>query len=162
VFAGLFALAGGCRDLRRSPDLVIASALSRPPRFLEPLLACAEAHGYRRPSVSYAIRPAVPLSNGAATCCIAGTETAVLRRWGVVGCYGALVSEKEAGFVLKIASECTAGNGGPLNANRWYAHHELMHAIIRGATGSWDHDHEDALWTECPNPFDARPLFGVN
>jgi len=130
------------------------------PGFLQPLAVCAERHGYRLPPVSYLSRKATALSNGAATCCIAGSEAAVVHRWDVVGCYGAVPVEKREGFVLKIAGQCTGRHGEQLTANRWYAHHELTHIILRAATNDWDDEHASALWTECPNPFDPHPLFG--
>ncbi len=132
------------------------------PGYLEPLAQCAQAHGYALPPVTWLARDASSLSNGAATCCIRGSEPAVAERWHVVGCYGAEPVENEGSFKLKIADRCTGPHGEQLTANKWYAHHEFTHIILRSATGDWDSEHTNSLWSECPNPFDARPLFGSN
>ena len=54
------------------------------PTYLEPLAQCAQAHGYALPPVTWLARDASSLSNGAATCCIRGSEPAVVERWHVV------------------------------------------------------------------------------
>ena len=130
------------------------------PGYLEPLERCAQAHGYILPPLTWAASPAASLSNGAAACCIADTEPEVVKRWGIVGCYGAVPIETDGGFKLKVADRCVGPDGRRFSANKWYAHHELTHIILRAATGDWDEGHSSSLWSECPNPFDAQPLFG--
>jgi len=146
----------GCSD---ASTRVVGPSAQDVPAYLQPLARCAQAHGYAVPPVTWIARQARSLSNGAAICCIAGSESAVVQRWGIVGCYGAVPVETEQAFKLKIADRCTGPAGERFTANKWYAHHELTHIVLRAATGDWDDGHADSLWTECPNPFDPRPLF---
>lgn len=142
---------------------MIWSPLSPPvglPAFLRPLAACAEAHGYRVPAIDFRTVKAEALSSGAARCCTEGSEQAVRERWKFVGCYGAEPKETRKGFGLRIADPCLGPRGERLTANLWYADHEFTHIVIRAATGHWDLEHADGLWTECSHPFDPRPLFG--
>ena len=160
AFALLAVLAAGVTGCRTESTLVVGPSAQDVPAYLEPLAHCAQMHGYAVPPVTWIARKARPLSNGAATCCIANSEPAVLERWGVVGCYGAVPIETARSFKLKIADRCTGPTGEQFTANKWYAHHEFTHIILRAATGDWDAGHKRSLWTDCRNPFDSRPVFG--